>query len=109
VEGDPVGRPGGVSGGAGREGKGEKREGKSTSIVFDTHVHFHIDQVGRDVYWLLSVYKDGLVRGRVIGWARGYLEHVLLMVFDFWHLEIYTKTTFVLEMLILEETSRWSL
>jgi hypothetical protein len=84
-------------------------KGRNTSIVFDAHVHLHIDQVGRDVYWLLSVYEHRLVRGCVIGWARGYLEHVLLMVFDFRHLEIYTRVTFVLEMLIQENTSCWSL
>jgi hypothetical protein len=62
------------------------------------------------VYWLLGVYKHGLVRGCVVGWARGYLEHVLLVVFDFWHLEKYSKTTFVIEVLIQERTtSSWSL
>jgi hypothetical protein len=84
-------------------------KGKGTSVVFNAHVHLNIDQVGRNVYWLLSVYEHWLVRRCVIGWARGYLEHVLLVVLDFGHLEIYAKTTFVLEMLIQEKPSSWSL
>jgi hypothetical protein len=49
-------------------------------------VNLGVYQVGGDVDWLLSVDEDILVVFGVVCWACGDLEHVLLVVGDFWHL-----------------------
>jgi hypothetical protein len=59
-------------------------------------VNLCVYQVRRNVYWLLGVYEDILVGFWVVGWACGDLEHVLLVVFYFWHLEQDTGYTEVI-------------
>jgi hypothetical protein len=56
------------------------RTKKRTAVVFDAHVYPCVDQVGRYIDWFLGVDQNIFMFRGIVGCARGYVQHVLLVV-----------------------------
>jgi len=58
---------------------GVGQSAQRTSVVFDAHMYFRVDEIGGDVHRLLAVYKYILVFRGVVCCACCYVQYVLLV------------------------------